>query len=61
MPQAGVDVLQFTVDEVETLDGGQLVLQAGQPEMGAWCDEGVDLGRREVLQQARHVVVHAVR
>ena len=43
MPLAGVDPLQLAVDDVEPLDGRQLVLQAGQSEVRARRDEGVDL------------------
>ena len=52
--------MQLAVDDVQPFDRRQLVLQPGKAEVGARSDERIDLRRREMLEQARHVVVDAV-
>ena len=57
----GVPLLQLRVDEIQSFDWRQLVLESGQPEMSARGDQRVDLRCREVLEQARDEVVDAMR
>jgi hypothetical protein len=57
----GVHLLQLRVDEIQSFDWRQLVLESGKPEMCARGDQRVDLRCREVLEQARNEVVDAMR
>src|SRR5262245_52408207 len=56
-----IDLLQFFIDDVESLDRSQLVAESRQPQVGARRDERVDLRRGEVLEQAGYEVVEAVK
>src|SRR5262245_48006202 len=56
-----VHLLELFVDDVEPLDGRQLIAKSSQSQVRARCDERVDLRRCEVLDQAGHEVVHAVK
>src|SRR4029453_7181669 len=60
MALPGVDLLQFTIDDVETLHRRQIVLESGESEMRAWRDERIDLCGGEMIKEIRDEVVETV-
>jgi hypothetical protein len=59
-PQCRIDFAQFLVDDIQSFGWCKGVLRPRQREVRARCDQHIDVGRREVLEQTRNVIVDAV-
>src|SRR4051794_26953352 len=60
VPGARIDVDQLAIDGVESGERRQLVAGPGDSEVRARRDQGIDLGRGEVVQQIRYEVIDTV-